>query len=251
MLTPIRHQTILSMLKEKDIVQIHELVEATGVSESTIRRDLSDLEEQGLLKRVHGGAISIQNKIDEPTMIEKSIKHKKEKLAIARYAASLVKERDTIFLDAGTTTLQMIAFLPSDQIVVVTNGVDCAMKLIQRNIKTILLGGELKASTWSLVGREAVNSISQYRFDKCFLGINGIDHVHGLTTPDPEEAHVKQLAIKYSDERFVLCDSSKFSRVTFAKVGDLHEVNVITDDALNEKEQEIYQKLTNLKVVRR
>lgn len=249
MLTPERHQMILGLLTEKDVIRIHEIVEVTGASESTIRRDLSELEELHLLKRIHGGAASIQNKIEEPTVIEKAVKNEQEKVAIAKYAASLVKERDSIFIDAGTTTYHMLPYLPQN-IVVVTNGVDTALQLSKRQIKTILLGGELKAGTLSVVGREAVRNISQYRFDKCFLGINGIDLVHGITTPDPEEAYVKQLAMQFSDATFVLCDSNKFSRVTFAKVGDLQEVTVITDDGLDEEEQHEYHKKTKLKVVK-
>ncbi|NGQ95899.1 DeoR/GlpR transcriptional regulator [Brevibacillus sp. SYP-B805] len=249
MLTPERHQLILALLREKEVVRIHELVEATGASESTIRRDLSELEEQRLLNRVHGGATVLQSKIEEPTIMEKAVKHEKEKIAIAKAAAGLVKERDSIYLDAGTTTYQMLPFLP-EKIIVVTNGVDIAMQLTKRNIKTILLGGELKAATLSLIGRDALKSISQYRFDKCFLGMNGIDKHHGLTTPDPDEAFVKQLALQFSDERFVLCDSSKFSRVTFAKVADLSGITVITDDGLSEEDQAAYGQLTNLKVVK-
>lgn len=250
MLTPERHQLIVTLLKERDIVSIHDLVEATGASESTIRRDLTELEERQMLRRVHGGASSLQNKIEEPTVPEKAAKHEKEKIAIARYAAGLVKAKDSIFIDAGTTTYHMIPFLPHDNIIVVTNGVNIALQLINRQIRTVLLGGEMKAGTLSLVGRDAIRSISQYRFDKCFLGINGIDRLHGLTTPDPEEAHVKQLALQFSDERFVLCDANKFSRVTFAKVGDLQEVSVITDDGLDQQEQHVYSNLTTLKVVK-
>jgi len=249
MLTPERHQLILSLLKEKEVVRIQELVDTTGASESTIRRDLSELEEQRLLKRVHGGATALQNKIEEPTILEKAVKNEQQKITIARYAASLVKERDSIFIDAGTTTNQMLSYLP-ENIIVVTSSPDIGLQLIKRNIKTILLGGELKAATLSVVGREAIKSISQYRFDKCFLGINGIDKHHGLTTPDPDEAYVKQLALQFSDERYVLCDSEKFSGVTFAKVADLRGITVITDDGLYEEDQQEYSKLTNLKVVK-
>jgi len=249
MLTPERHQLILSLLKEKEVVRIQELVDTTGASESTIRRDLSELEEQRLLKRIHGGATALQNKIEEPTILEKAVKNEQQKIAIAQYAASLVKERDSIFIDAGTTTNQMLPYLP-ENIIVVTSSPDIGLQLIKRNIKTILLGGELKAATLSVVGREAIKSISQYRFDKCFLGINGIDKHHGLTTPDPDEAYVKQLALQFSDERFVLCDSEKFSGVTFAKVADLRGITVITDDGLYEEDQQEYSKLTHLKVVK-
>jgi DeoR family transcriptional regulator, fructose operon transcriptional repressor len=248
MLTLERHQMILDLLQEKEIVRIQEIVEATGASDSTIRRDLTELEEQRRLKRVHGGAALLSSKTEEPSVLEKAVKHEQEKKAIARYAASIVKEKDSIYIDAGTTTYHMLDYLP-ENIIVVTNGVDIALQLMKRKIKTILLGGELKPGTLALVGREAVNVISQYRFDKCFLGINGVDFQHGLTTPDPEEAHVKQLALSFSDERFVLCDSNKFSRVTFAKVAELGQVTIITDSRLDETERKLYQKLTNVKVV--
>ncbi|MGD8190439.1 DeoR/GlpR family DNA-binding transcription regulator [Brevibacillus ginsengisoli] len=249
MLTPERHQMILGMLKEKDVVRIHEIVEATGVSESTIRRDLSELEELHLLKRIHGGAASIQSKIEEQTFIEKAVKHETEKMAIGKFAASLVNEGDSVFIDGGTTTFHMLAHLP-ENILVVTNGVDIALQLVIRQIKTILLGGELKAGTLSLVGCEAIRNLSQFRFDKCFLGSNGIDTVHGITTPDPEEAYIKQLACQSSDETYVLCDSNKFSRVTFAKIIDLDHVKLITDDRLDDEEQKVYRQLTKLVVVR-
>ena len=250
MLTPERHQLILSMLKEKGVARIQELVEQTGASESTVRRDLIELEEKRLVKRVHGGAAWPQNKIEEPSIQEKSVKYAQQKIAIARYAASLIEEHDSIFIDAGTTTSQMLPFIPHDQIVVVTNGVDIALELSKRKIKTILLGGELKAATLSLVGPDALKTISQYRFDKCFLGMNGVDGEHGLTTPDPDEAYVKQLALQYSDARYVLCDSTKFSRVTFAKVGELDQVTVITDDGLDAEQNSYYAKRTQLKVVK-
>ncbi|HJV44314.1 MAG TPA: DeoR/GlpR family DNA-binding transcription regulator [Bacillota bacterium] len=250
MLTPERHQIIIDLIKEKDVVRIHEFVEATGASESTIRRDLSELEEKNQLRRVHGGAALFQNKLEEPTFLEKSVKHEKEKLAIARYAAGLVKDKDSIYLDAGTTTFHMIEHLIGKNIVVVTNGVNIAVELKKHDIKTIVLGGELKAATLAVVGRSTISTISQYRFDKCFLGINGIDREHGLTTPDPDEAYIKQLALQLSDQRYILCDSHKFSKVTFAKVSDLDDLHIITDEHLDPAEQQEYQKITDLKVVK-
>lgn len=251
MLTPERHQIIIDLIKQKDIVRIHEFVEATGASESTIRRDLSELEEQQLLKRIHGGAALFQNKIEEPTFLEKSIQHEREKIVIARYAAGLVDDKDSIYLDAGTTTFHMIEHLAGKNIIVVTNGVNIAIELKRHGLKTIVLGGELKAATLAVVGRSTISTISQYRFDKCFLGINGIDKEHGLTTPDPDEAYIKQLALQLSDERYILCDSHKFSQVTFARVSDLRKNHhVITDSGLAPSEQHVYKKMTDLKVVK-
>lgn len=249
MLTPERHQMILSLLKEKGNVSIHELVDLTGASESTLRRDLNELEEMNLLRRVHGGASLVHPKLEEPTMLEKSGWREREKRAIAKYAASLIAERDSIFIDAGTTTSHMIPYIPYENIIVVTNGVNIAIDLLKRNIRTILLGGNLKAGTLALIGRDAILTLKQYRFDKCFLGMNGVDKKHGLTTPDPDEAYIKQLALEFSDEKYILCDAGKFSEVTFAKVADLSQAQIITDDGLEEEVQQEYNELTRLKVI--
>lgn len=248
MLTPERHQLILNLLKEKSVVRIQELVELTEASESTLRRDLSELEENHLLIRVHGGASAIHQKLEEPTVHEKAVKQEKEKITIAKYAAQLINDRDTVFIDAGTTTSQMVPYLPQN-IVVVTSSIHIVLDLLKRNIKTILLGGELKTGTLALVGPEAIKSISQFRFDKCFLGMNSVHLRHGLTTPDPDEAYIKQLALQFSDERYVLCDSDKFSRISFAKVADLNQVQIITDNGLDQQVLDQYRKLTKVEAV--
>ncbi|MBG9797188.1 DeoR/GlpR family DNA-binding transcription regulator [Brevibacillus laterosporus] len=250
MLTPERHQLILALLKEKEVVTVHELVDTTNASESTIRRDLSELEEKRYLKRVHGGASILHRKLEEPTVLEKVKKSEQEKVAIAAYAASLIKDKDSIYLDAGTTTEQMIPHITAKQIVIVTNGLNIALTARQYDCKTILIGGEVKAGTMAVIGRGAATGMGQYRFDKCFLGMNAFDLTHGFTTPDPEEAYIKQLALSYSDEKYVLCDSQKYGEVTFAKVADINEAMIITDDRINPAEAEKVRKLTRCKVVK-
>jgi DeoR family transcriptional regulator, fructose operon transcriptional repressor len=249
LLGPERHQLILSMLQGKSVLHIQEIIDITGASESTIRRDLSELEEKKLLKRVHGGCTYFHNKIEEPTVTEKSAVYDAEKRAIGLYAASLVKSGDCIFIDAGTTTLHMVPFLEGKDIIAVTNGLNTATELLGCQIRTILLGGDLKAPTLSLVGRGAVTSIQQYRFDKCFLGMNGVDERMGFTTPDPSEAYIKQLALALSDEKYVLSDSSKLSQVTFAKVADLHDCTIITDSGAEEVKQTYGKKTTMITVI--
>src|SRR4051794_12906122 len=197
MLEPERHQMILEALRIKNTVKLQELVELTNSSESTIRRDLTQLEEGKFLKRVHGGAARLQGKLQEPSMTEKSSKNLQAKREIAQYAGSLVEEGDCIYLDAGSTIFEMIPFLPSS-IVVVTNGLMHANELLDRNIKTFLLGGYIKPTTKAMVGRGALESLEQYRFDKCFMGVNGIHTQLGYTTPDQEEAMIKQQAINLS-----------------------------------------------------
>lgn len=248
MLTPERHRLILQLLKEKNTIKINELVEITNASESTIRRDLSQLEEEKFLKRVHGGASRLQGKLQEPSMSEKSSKNSQEKRKIAQYAASLVEEGDCIYLDAGSTVMEMIEYLPRKDIVVVTNGLMHLPLLLEKEITTFLIGGFAKAKTNALVGRGALLSLDQYRFDKCFMGVNGIHVQFGYTTPDQEEAMIKQKAISLSREVFVLADNTKFSEIAFSKIADIHEATIITNELDQENAQQYLSK-TSIKVV--
>ncbi|NMD69555.1 DeoR/GlpR transcriptional regulator [Bacillus sp. DNRA2] len=247
MLTPERHQLILTILKEKHTVKINELVELTNSSESTIRRDLTQLEEEKHLKRIHGGAQRLQGKLQEMSMTEKSTKNLQTKKSIAQFAANLVEEGDCIYLDAGSTIVEMIPFLPNG-IVVVTNGLMHVAPLMEKEIDLFLIGGHTKKKTGAVIGRGALLSLDQYRFDKCFLGVNGIHSQYGFTTPDQEEAMVKQKALELSRETFVLADDSKFSEIAFAKIADLHKATIITNE-LDPDTKEIYQSKTTIKVV--
>lgn len=248
MLTPERHQVILQLLKEKSIVKIQELVELMNASESTIRRDLSQLEEGKFLKRIHGGAARLQGKLDEPSMIEKSSKNLHEKRLIAKYAAELVEEGDSIYLDAGSTTQEMINFLTVKNIVVVTNGLMHVGSLLNRGIPTYIIGGFAKQKTNAVIGRGALMSLDQYRFDKCFMGVNGIHPHFGYTTPDQEEALVKQKAMGLAREAFVLADESKFNEIAFAKIADIQEAIIISNQLTDETRNQ-YENTTIVKVV--
>ena len=249
MLTPERHAIILKQLKEHNIIKIHEIMELTNTSESTIRRDLTQLEQEGFLKRIHGGAQKLQQKMNEPSMTEKSFKNLQEKKIVARFAAELVEEGESIYLDAGSTVTEMIPFLKAREIIVVTNGLMHLSQLQEAGIRTYLTGGYVKERTNALVGRGAMVSLDHYRFDKCFLGVNGIHSEFGYTTPDQEEAMVKRKAIELSREAFILADDSKFSEVYFSKIADLQEASIITN-TLDEEINEIYSRKTNIKVVK-
>ncbi|MEH7110269.1 DeoR/GlpR family DNA-binding transcription regulator [Bacillus sp. JJ1764] len=248
MLTPERHQIILQLLKDRNTVKIQDIMELTNSSESTIRRDLSQLEDQKFLKRIHGGASRLQGKLQEPSMIEKSSKNLHEKRLIAQYAASLVEEGDCIYLDAGSTIFEMVEFLPSKNIVVVTNGLMHVAPLLIKGIPTYLIGGFVKPITNAFIGRGALESLDLYRFDKCFMGVNGIHPQFGFTTPDQEEAMVKQKAISLSRESYVLADNTKFAEISFAKIAEIHEASIITNELEPETENQ-YINRTTIKVV--
>ena len=227
MLEAERHYLIVELLSHNQTVRMQEIIDVTNASESTIRRDLIELEKQKKLKRIHGGAVKLQGKLQESTMSEKTFKNLHVKQKIAQAAASIIREGDTVYLDAGSSVFEMIPYLPYS-IIVVTNGVSHIDALLERGCKTILTGGIAKPSTKALIGRGALSSLQQYRFDKCFLGTNGVHPDYGLTTPDEEEAQIKELAIHLSRDSYILADHSKFQEVAFAKFADLAEATLIT-----------------------
>ncbi|AXI08210.1 DeoR family transcriptional regulator [Oceanobacillus zhaokaii] len=231
MLTEERYAFILDELKQNGIVKTQKLMTALQCSESTIRRDLAQLEKDGVLRRVHGGAKRLYLLDDELSNNEKSSKNVQEKTAIGKLAASLIDENDVVFIEAGTTTLTMVDYIETGNITVVTNGILHASLLTDKNITTYLIGGKIKPSTKAIIGPTSLSELRDYRFNKAFLGINGIDSEFGCTTPDPEEAALKNLAIKQASITYMLADQSKWNKVNFANVCDLEEVTIITDEA--------------------
>ncbi len=229
MLVSERQTLILQLLNEQNSMSVQQLMDATDSSESTIRRDLTELERLRKLERIHGGATLRDLSATEKTYDEKSIEQLNEKQKIAAYAASLVQDGDCIFLDAGTTAYQMIPHLANKQIIVVTNSLTHLSLLHQFAVKTYVIGGLLKNNTQAFIGANATMALKQYHFDKCFLGVNGFDELAGYTTADPEEASVKAQAIKQSDRAYALADFSKYKILKFSKIASIEEAVVITD----------------------
>ncbi|MBM7694543.1 DeoR family fructose operon transcriptional repressor [Peribacillus deserti] len=248
MLADERHQIIISKLKQQGTIKLTELIEELHVSEATLRRDLAQLEKMKLLKRVHGGAALLQRKGFELGIHEKVHQFLAEKQEIASMAASYINEGDCIYLDAGTTVSELIPYLKEKNVTVLTNGLMHFPSLAEYEIKTMIVGGQVKVSTNAIIGSTAVSFLSQYRFDKCFLGMNGIHSQLGLTTPDPEEALLKKTAMQLSSECYVLADSSKLNEATFAKVGDITDAVIITDSN-NQSALEEIRKNSKIKVV--
>lgn len=231
MLTQERHALILEKLEKESVVYLSDLINLLDASESTIRRDLNYLDKAGLLKKVHGGATSLNSKLINTTEFEVEVRqgiNKEEKIAIAKYAASLIKNDDLIYIDSGTTTELMIDFIEAKGATFVTNGIGHAKKLIHKNLTTYILGGELKLTTEAIIGIEAINSLRKYNFTKGFFGANGIDIERGFTTPDIREAMVKEEALKKSKLSFVLADNSKFNEVSSIIFGEISNTSIIT-----------------------
>lgn len=237
MLSEERFRTILEILKQRKTASVTELADALNTSESTIRRDITALADMGKLKKVYGGAATITKNFisDEPDVNTKASQNVEQKEQIARYASKLINNDDFIFIDAGTTTLRLIDFIQPAKAIFVTNGIVHAKKLAAKGFKVYIIGGEIKASTEAITGSAAVSNIRKYNFTKCFLGTNGISIENGFTTPDIEEALVKQSALENSYVSFVLADSSKFDTVSSVTFARLEQACIITDKAKNHK----------------
>lgn len=237
MLTENRHTTILELVNSRGSVKLSELCTELNTSESTIRRDLTILDERGLLTKVHGGAISQNDSFSksEQDVEKKSALFIKEKIAIAKYAAGLIDDGDAVYIDAGTTTEKMIEQITAKNVTFVTNGFINAKKLAHFGFKVFVPGGEIKPSTEAIIGGECVLSLQQYNFNKCFIGANGISLTGGITTPDKNEAIVKSTVMAVSKEVFILADHSKFDQITSARFAVLGNGEIITDKPVDKK----------------
>lgn len=227
-----RHERIVQLVNENGSMTLSDLAEATGTSESTIRRDLVTLHQQGRLRRVRGGAVKVSPSefiISDQSFVRRQELHMAEKRAIAAYAATLIGPDEFVFIDAGTTTECLVDAITETRAIYLTNSVPHAQKLLAKGCRTLLPGGEVKSETLALVGAETVNHIRRYHFTMGFWGTNGAGVETGFTTPEFSEAAVKQIALEQTTKPYVLCDSSKFSKVSLITFADFDRATVITD----------------------
>ncbi|NRO39651.1 Lactose phosphotransferase system repressor [Lactobacillus helveticus] len=231
MLTQERQSLIENYVNQHEVCRVSELCDLTDTSESTIRRDLIQMEKNGMLKRVHGGAQSVKNfSRDVSQNVRFNLNHD-VKIAIAKYAArNFVQPGDNVFIDAGTTTYELVPFLADiPKVRIITNGVETALCSLNHGIKTILIGGEVKDDTHAVIGQTALAQIRGVNFSVSFVGANGIKKNGNLTTPDPEEAAIKAAEIKQARHAYVLADSSKIGERNFAVFANTKDVYVVTD----------------------
>ncbi len=243
-----RRAGILELIESTGQVKVSELSKLFKVSEVTIRNDLTQLEQKGLLIRARGGAIRSQSVGIDYALNIKAKKHFEEKKAIGEKAAGLIQDGDTIILDSGTTTTEIAKNLNRfNELTVITNALNIARQIAEYpQFKIIVPGGILRPKSLSMVGPTAEASIRNYYCDKLFLGVDGIDAHYGISTPNVEEAHLNRVMIELSKEVFVVTDSSKFNRRSLAFIASMEKVHiVITDKNIPQEEKE---KLENMGV---
>jgi DeoR/GlpR family transcriptional regulator of sugar metabolism len=225
MLTTERKALILDTLGKEGRVIAKEFSQKLNVSEDTIRRDLRELASEGLLQRVHGGALPASRALaDLPTRRRVSVE---DKSAIAKAAAAMVKKGQIVFLDGGTTAVAVARALPLDlQATVVTHSPDVAVALLDHPAVEIeLIGGRIYKHSNVSTGAVAMESIARIHADIYFMGVTGIHPDHGLTTGDREEAAIKRSISRQSAETIVLASSEKLGAVSAYHVVDLDEVD--------------------------
>ena len=226
MLTQERYQSILSIVNDKKAVTVTELAAVLNISESTVRRDLTALDELGKLKKVFGGATSITKLegVFEDNVSLRETMMSAEKTEIARYSATLINDSDFVFIDSGTTTSRLIDFIENNKATYVTNGIVHARKLVQKGLNAYMIGGKVKPATEAVVGAEGISNLRNFNFSKAFMGSNGIDIKSGF-----EEAMMKEAAVNRSYMAFVLADHTKFRRVFSVTFSKLKKCCIITD----------------------
>lgn len=231
---------ITKLLKKEKRLSYKDIAFNTNISESTVRRCVDKMSSDGLLVKIKGGATLSEKLNIDIEVHERFIQNISEKQDIANKAQKLIKNGDLIYLDAGTTTFFVIRHLKDRNITVVTNGIMHINELVKYGIKTILIEGEVKHSTKAIIGVEAVNSISKYRFDKCFIGTNGVNLETGYTTPESNEARLKEKVIRHSEEKYILADYTKFNKISNITFADISGCKIITNKGFKNKEYMTY-----------
>jgi DeoR family fructose operon transcriptional repressor len=233
MLAVERQSRIAQLINERQTVSVAELGTLFDVSDMTIRRDLERLEERGILERTHGGAIILKRPTGDHPYYAREHEQVLEKAAIARAAASLVKDGETIALDAGTTIASFARTLvDKHDLTVITNSVHVINELLGvPGITVIATGGTLWEPTVSLVGPLAVSALRRFTVDKAFLATPAISLEAGITNSNLYEAEVKSTMLEIAREKTLLVDHTKFGRTSYAVVAPLSALDrLITDD---------------------
>lgn len=232
--TNYRHKKILQLLYQKNAVSAEELATEFGVSKITIRRDLDALATDKLLERTRGGAVISSHLRLEEVFEEKDSLSKREKRLIGKYAASLVKEHDTLFLNAGSTTLEVLRHLKGKKVRVVTNNAAALSIEVDPGVELILLGGELRTQSKSLIGELTLAGLRGIFSSLTILGMNGISMKQGFTSAVYQETTVNGAMIDHSSaEIIVVADHTKMNTVSSFLTCPLSRINLVITDWLS------------------
>ncbi|MBF6628110.1 MAG: DeoR/GlpR transcriptional regulator [Proteiniphilum sp.] len=227
-----RHKLILEYLNKDGFVTVENLSKTLDVTSVTIRKDLRYLEKKGLVYRTHGSASPVSPHISERNVLEKEKINIEEKKRIGIAAANLIEENDSIIINSGSTICEFAKNIaPKSSLTVVTSSVTATLILSEaERINLLLLGGNFRKSSMSVIGNYSMSFLSNITCSKCFIGVDGVDLDSGITTSNIEEAELNKLMMSVSLRTIVLCDSSKFRKKGFAKICGIDKVDIIVTD---------------------
>jgi DeoR/GlpR family transcriptional regulator of sugar metabolism len=231
---------LLSIEREKLILNliaagttlVQDISAEIGVSLATVRRDLISLEKRGKIRRVHGGAVPTADAGIEPLFVEKILRNRDNKSKIAKAALSLVEDSDVIYLDGGSTILELAKLLDAKRdLTIVTNSIMTVVELFETSHKLILVGGEFRKLSRTVVGPMTAETIDKLHIDKAFIGTIGFSFEEGISTTDSNEAFTKERVMRRSGKVILLVDGSKLGVPSFARSGTLEDIDIIVTDA--------------------
>ncbi|HOV39317.1 MAG TPA: DeoR/GlpR family DNA-binding transcription regulator [Spirochaetales bacterium] len=227
-----RRRQIHELLQRKGVVAVSELSKLLGVSDLTIRRDLDEMSRQGMLERTHGGAILNQRVSVEPLYQQKDAAHKEEKESIGNAAAALVEDGDTLLINSGSTTLEVIRALKNRKVRIITSNIGAVGIAAEGSFECILIGGVYRSRSNSLIGALAELSLQQVYGSKAFIGVDGISFKYGLTTPILEEAEIARSMIERTPGPvIVVADHSKIGVVSNFVTAPIDKVHILVTDS--------------------
>jgi DeoR family transcriptional regulator, fructose operon transcriptional repressor len=228
-----RHQQIYRLARQQGAVDVSDLALRFEVTTETIRRDLSELQEQNLVRRVHGGAVPVERTSHEPMVDVRGSQNTEEKIAIGRLACAELTLGATLIIDSGSTGQRFAEVLPVDLgLQITTNSLTIALTLARRGVETVtMLGGGIKPNTFAAVDLMTVEQVRSMRVDLLFLGSDGLSFTRGLTTPYPAEHHVKRAMMKAGRRVIALVDQSKFDNDQTYSYAALGEIDVLITDS--------------------
>jgi DeoR/GlpR family transcriptional regulator of sugar metabolism len=232
-----RRRQIVRTVNESGKISVSEISDMFNVSDMTARRDLRTLDQEGLLRRVYGGAVSRLGRSYEPPFPARSEEFSKAKKLIGIAAASLVVDGDSLALDVGTTTLEVARGLRGlHNLTIITASLPIANEIVslfslEDEIRLILTGGIVRPVELSMIGHLAQRTLSELHVDKAFIGVGGINAEHGLTEYNLEDALVKRPMMETAKNVIVVADGSKIGRTTFALINPIESIDMLVTDS--------------------
>ena len=228
-----RKNAILEILRMDDKVSVTQLAETFGVSGVTIRSDLAELEQEGLLRRIHGGAVNTKKTYYNMSLNDRMAVNRDEKIRIAKVCASLINDGDTLMIDSGTTTRYLAKELAErSNLTIVTNAMQIAVEFVYGSANVIFLGGSLDLQYQFTFGNDTVSQLQNYRADKVIVAVDGISLEHGLSTFHYREVDVSRQMIERSNSVIVVADHSKIGKEGFSYIAPFDSVDVLVTDTV-------------------